>query len=169
MELIRKTNNIKRRLLLLGCIIFLLNHYSYDYEYHPHYEILSEDDLAFARYSLGKIYIGDKCFIDSICPEEGDILVEDDRFGTNPDMKIYYSNEITDKEIRNEILEVLCRYEECYPSPWDRTIESMRVEWYWHNVSYDFNHQTNRTRDVDLDNDDEYKYDNDIMRRILKL
>ena len=165
----KKRRRLKRSLLALSMAILLVSYGSYEHVYHPNYEILDEKDLAFARYSRGKIYIGDKCFLEGICPNEGDILVLDDRFDDNPDMKIYSSSDISDKEIRNEILEVLCRYEECYPSPWDRTIESMRLEWFWHNMSYDFNHQTNRTKDVDLDNNDQDIYDNDILRRILKI
>ena len=84
-------------------------------------------------------------------------------------MKIYSSYRIDDRDLRNEILEVLCRYEECYPSPWDRTIESMRLEWLMHNYSYFFNHETNRTEDVDLNNKEEEYYDNPILRRMFKV
>ncbi len=84
-------------------------------------------------------------------------------------MKIYSSYRIHDKEIRNDILEVLCRYEVCYPSRWNRSIEFMRLEWTIHNISYLFHNRRDRTRDVDLDNFDEKNYDKKILNKILKL
>ena len=84
-------------------------------------------------------------------------------------MKIITSYTITDKNIRNEILEVLCRYEELHPSPWDRSIESMRLEWLAHNISYLFHNQRHRTADVDLDNNDEKYYKKSIFNKILKI
>ena len=160
----------KRRLLMLSCVILLLS-YQYEHTYDPQYEILNEDDGAFASYSDGLIYIGDKYYLDHLDSlSEGDILVEDLRNKkSDPDLKVIDSYKVTDKDKRNEILEVLCEYEECYPSDWDRSIESMRLEWFAHNLSYDFDFARDRSTDVDLDNDDEEKYDNKILRRILKL
>ncbi len=160
----------RRRMLIAGMTLSLLAYGGYEHVYVPQYEIMDETHQEFACYSQGRIFIGNRRFLIGLKDlKEGDILVLDQRNNSDPNMKIISSYQITDKNVRNEILEVLCRYEEMYPSDWDRTIESMRLEWFWHNMSYDFNHQTNRTKDVDLDNNDQDIYDNDILRRILKI
>ena len=164
----RKT---KRKILAVASAVLIgVTYYNIDHVYHPTYEILQEQK-AFASYSKGKIYIGDDDFLNSLTDLcEDDILVCDERFyEKDPNMKIYSSYRITDKNIINEILEVLCYYEECYPSPWERTIESMRLEWYVHNLSYIFDHRRDRVTDVDLNNKDEKKYNDEFLRKILKL
>ena len=163
---------LKKKLLAISASLILITTYgSIDYQYHPNYEIVNEQPCGpFGCYSCGYIYIGNKAYLNSLTNiGENDILVEDQRFTEDPNMKIYSSYRIDDKDLRNEILEVLCRYEECYPSPWDRTIETMRLEWTMHNLSYFFGNQTNRTRDVDLDNNEEEYYDKPVLRKILKL
>lgn len=163
----------KKRLLAISAAILIgTTYYNTDHVYHPTYEIIDDaDDKAFGSYSKGKIYIGSLNFLESLENlNEDDILVQDQRFSyKNPNLKIFSSYRITDKEQRNEILEVLCEYEDCYPSPWDRSIESMRVEWAMHNFSYYLDNHRERTTDVDLNNEDEEKYDSDIARKILKL
>ena len=84
-------------------------------------------------------------------------------------MVIYNSCDIVDKDIRNDILEVLCEYEERYPTDWDRSIESMRLEWLCHNMAYCFNYRTDDSCEVDLNNSDEEKYDKKVLSRILRL
>ena len=163
---------IKKKLLAVSAALVLLTTYgSIEHDYNPQYQIIDEQPCGpFGCYSCGYIYIGSKSYLASLTDiNENDILVEDQRFSSDPNMKIYSSYRIDDRDLRNEILEVLCRYEECYPSPWDRTIESMRLEWLMHNYSYFFNHETNRTEDVDLNNKEEEYYDNPILRRIFKV
>ena len=58
------------------------------------------------------------------------------------EFKIYDSYKIRDKESRNEIIEVLMHYEKENPSKWCRTKESMRLEWYIHNILHDLNSHT---------------------------
>ena len=161
---------IKKKILYIGAFLFLLyNHV--DKVYYPKYEIL-QNNLVFARYSGGKIYIGKYSYLKECYTyyEEGDIFILDSRYSiNNPSMKTFSSYEIHDKDIRNEILDVLCRYEECFPSNWDRSIESMRLEWFMHNVSYLFHNRRDRTTDVDLDNNDEEKNDDQFFMKILKL
>ena len=122
------------------------------------YEIINEE--AFAKYSDGMIYIGDFEYIEDVkqfCNDE-DILVLDRRYGYDPDMKIYDSYKIMDKSKQIEILEVICEYENMYPSSWNRTIDSMQREWDAHNILYYMNYKRYRTTDVDLDNEDEEVY-----------
>ena len=163
---------LKRKLLAISAsLVILASYYNVDHVYNPTYEIMDENSNGpFACYSCGNIYIGSRSYLNSLSNiNENDILVEDQRFTEDPNMKIYSSYRIHDKDIRNEILEVLCLYEECYPSPWDRSIESMRLEWFMHNLSYEFNNQTHRTQDVDLDNAEEEYYDNPVLRKIFKV
>ena len=84
-------------------------------------------------------------------------------------MVICNSCNIKDKDIRNDILEVLCIYEEMYPSNWDRSIESMRFEWFCHNAAYYVNYKVDDAYEVDLNNNDESKYDNKVLRRIFRI
>jgi len=164
---------LKRKLLAISAsLVLLTTYYNIDYVYHPSIEIMDENACGpFGCYSYGNVYIGSRSYLRSLTNlTENDILVEDQRFDSDdPNMKIYSSYLIDDKDIRNEILEILCRYEECYPSPWDRSIESMRLEWLMHNVSYFFNHEQNRTGDVDLNNNEGEYYDNPVLRKILKI
>ena len=81
-------------------------------------------------------------------------------------MKICDSYKIRSSKERREILEIMCLYEECYPTDWDRSIESMQLEWTLHNLSYDFNYQRESSTDVDLDNEDEVKYTNKILQKL---
>ena len=161
---------LKRKLAALGIAVAIGTTYcAVDTSYTPQYEILS-DSMAFAECPCGLVYIGDKEFLESIPRGDRVILIEDQRFSRDdPNMKIYNSCQIRDKNDRNDILEVIQEYERCNPSPWDRSIESMRLEWFMHNISYDCSYKQNRTEDVDLDNLDEEKYDNKILRKILKV
>ena len=160
----------RRRMLIAGMTLSLLAYGGYEHVYVPQYEIMDESSQEFACYSQGRIFIGNRRFLTSIKDiQKGDILVLDQRHSDDPNMKIISSYEINDKDIRNEILEVLCRYEEKYPSEWDRTIESMRLEWLMHNLSYDFCNQQGRTKDVDLNNQDEDYYRNDLLNLIFKI
>lgn len=162
---IKKYNN---KIISIGVLVLVLSSWLSKYKYKPNYKIL--DDEAFASYSNGLIYIGDEDYINSlenVC--EGDILIIDERNLEDPNMVICNSCNIRDKDIRNEILEVLCCYEEMYPSRWDRTIESMRLEWFYHNMSYYLNYKVSHSSEVDLNNGDEERYDNKVLSRILRI
>ena len=73
-------------------------------------------------------------------------------------MKIKNSYLILDSKTRKEILESLIKYENENPSNWNRTIETMELEWEAHNILYYLNYKKDHTTDVDLDNNDEDKY-----------
>ena len=161
----------RRKKVLLSSVLFLmLLYYKDDYEYHEQYEILDDDSDAYARYRDGLIYIGDKCFLDQVDVQEGDVLIEDQReYLLNPNLKVYSSYSITDKEARNDIIEVLQHYEDTQPTPWNRSSESMRMEWLLHNLCYDIGYQRDRTTNVDFNNADEEAYDKKILKKILKI
>ena len=105
---------IKKKLLAVSAALVLLTTYgSIEHDYNPQYQIIDEQPCGpFGCYSCGYIYIGSKSYLASLTDiNENDILVEDQRFSSDPNMKIYSSYRIDDRDLRDEILEVLCRYE----------------------------------------------------------
>ena len=155
--------------IVLYASILSLSFFSIDHEYHPQVKILHANE-AFAQYSEGLVYIGSKYYIDHLDNvKSGDVLVYDQRYLSDQNMKILSSYEITNKDSRNEVLEILMAYEQEYPTGWDRTIESMRLEWLLHNFSYCVSNETNRAKDVDLNSKDEEIYHHPIVNKLLKL
>ena len=122
-------------------------------------EYVMESTMPFATLGNSNIYIGNREFIDAIRDDStDDIYVIDQRDSSNPNMKVCNSYEIRDIDEIKRIVEILLQYELKYPSDWDRTKEAMLKEWIIHNICYDFSFRTNRTREVDLDNNDEKIY-----------
>ena len=151
-----------------------LAHYEIDYQYSPEYAILNTNDNPDywkAKYRFGNVYIvKTKEMIDKIEKEsEYDIIILDARSDLDPNMEIISSHEISDKEARNDIIEILMEYEKLYPSDWNRSIESMRLEWLVHNMLYDIDYERHRTDNVDFDNSDEREYQRDVLNKILKI
>ena len=160
----------KKIVFLAGAACLVIAIYPYKHIYHPSYEILDDGNDAFARYSNGLVYIGDEKYLNSLkSVKNTDILVLDERNLKDANICIYNSCSITSKEVRNEVLEIICHYENMYPTKWDRSIESMRLEWFCHNVGYYFNYKQDHTKEVDLNNKDEEKYNNEFVRRMLRL
>lgn len=151
-----------------ACLLFI--YYNYDYTYVPEYQIIECNSSKYykARYRSGNVYIV-KNLKEIVDVGDNDIIILDERNKNDPNMKIISSNKISDKNIRNDIIEILLEYEKEYPSNWNRTPESMRLEWLVHNVFYDLNYKRNHTDNVDLDNNDENKYQNTILNKILKI
>ena len=165
-----KKSNWKAKAITLGAILLVCSYYLTPRS-ESHYEIINEKGGAYASYSEGLIYIGDEDFLEELdCVQEGDVLVEDERLKPdNPNMKVYQSCDIHSVQEMNEILSVLCEYEEEYPTDWERSISSMKLEWVCHNLSYDFCIRRDRSTDVDFDNREEELYDHKILNKILKL
>ena len=162
-------NKKVKYVLVTTATIFTVAYFNNDYNYNPTYEILDESDDAYAIYPKGKVYIGDKKYIESLRDvKDTDILVEDQR-KTRENMKIVSSYKIKDKDLRNDIICILVEYEKDNPTDWDRTIESMRVEWFVHNFLYDINYEIDRTKDVDFQNDEEKTYNKKILRKLFSL
>ena len=160
------SKKLKRRLAFLTAFFITLSAHV-AYEPKSEYTIL-ENSPAYACYSGGNIYIGKTR---SDCPPDlcdGDVFILDERTGKNPDMKICNSYLVTCPKQRKEILEVLCHYEECYPTDWDRSLDSMRLEWTIHNLSHLLGYDLKSSRDVDLDNADEEYYQNKVLVKLLK-
>ena len=158
-------NTNKKRVLSGFLALWLMGNLSYDHKLSSNYEIRIEEEY-FANYSKGKVYIGNKEFIDNLTDiKDNDILIIDNRDGEDPNIRILSSYKITDSNVRDEILEILLEYESIYPSSWERSFDSMRVEWLIHNMLYYLNYQKNRTQDVDFNNKDEKTYQ---KRKLLK-
>ena len=111
------------------------------------------------EYNDGTIYIGNKKYLEKN-RELGvnDVLVLDARYEKDPDFKIYDSYKINNRDIIEEIVESLLLYEEKYPTPWNRTKNSMIREWIVHNTMYSFGYDIDSTMHVDLNNGDEKTY-----------
>lgn len=94
--------------------------------------------------------------------------VIDKRNYNDPFFQIYNSYLINDKDTMFKIINGLIDYEKEYPSRWDRTADSMFIEWCVHNMCYYLDIEVDRTRDVDLDNDDETLYNKKVLTMIAK-
>ncbi len=145
-----------------------------NHEYHPSYKIVGNINTTkpYATYSSGDVYIiklDNKDIIDNIVLNKNDIVILDDRDSVNPNMQVLSSSSIYDKEKRNEIIEIMQDYNNKYPNNWNRTNTSLRLEWFVHNLLFDFNYKLDHTTDVDLDNNDEDYYNKPILNRILNI
>lgn len=156
----------KKKLLYLTTVL-CLSTYVDEHIYHPNYEIM--DKVPYAKYSDGYVYIIKTMDFYNINYNEKDIIIVDETEGRDPDLVVLNSYKLEDKEIRNEIIEIICEYENENPSNWKRSKESMRLEWYIHNLSYKYNYKIDHSCDVDFNNSDEKKYDNILLSKILKL
>ena len=87
------------------------------------------------------------------------IKVVDDRGVRNANIRIMDSYKINDVNIQKEILSLIQQYSNNTPSlyVWDRTLDSLILEWDIHNKAYNFYISRSSTAHVDLDNDDEGK------------
>lgn len=129
-----------------------------------------EDSKAFARYSKGLVYIGDKEYISDVenNVDENDILVLDERKKDDPNIKIFSSYQICDKRDREDILSIIELYEDVNPTEWDRSHDSMIAEWEIHNILHSLGIKLDRTTDVDLNNEDEKIYDDKLLKLIFR-
>ena len=94
-----KNQTLKKFLALISLSTIILYSLKDSYVYHPNYEII-EDNLAYAKYANGLIYIGDLSFLSDISDliTENDIIILDERTKIkDPSFKIMSSYKITDK------------------------------------------------------------------------
>lgn len=132
------------------------------------YEILNDNNKAYATYEDGYVYIGDERYINNLKNiDEHDVLIKS--IPEKEDMKIMSSYLIKDKKKRNEIINILNNYKETHNTSWNRSIDSMKLEWYIHNLLYELNYKKERTADVDFANEEENKYNIKVLKKLLKL
>ena len=159
--------NKKKRILPGILALWLLGNISYDHKVENKYEIVMQEE-HFANYSNGRVFIGSKEYIDNLTDiSANDVLIVDGRNSDDPYMKILSSYKINDSNIRNEILEIINEYEKMHPSSWNRSINSMRVEWFVHNFLYYLNYEKNRTMDVDFNSEQEI-YSKKLIKKLIK-
>ena len=169
----QKDKNKRLFIIIASCAIILFTPklHASTHVYNPNItynqEYTKDEPIPFATYSNGNVYICNKEIIAKLVQEENDIYIIDQRNSSDPNFCICSSHQITSKEQRNEILELLLEYERQYPTNWDRSIESMRNEWAIHNICYDLGIKTTSSVDVDLNNQDEEKYNSKVLTRIL--
>ena len=95
---------------------------------------------------------------DDIKINDGDYVVLDYRDYSDANMQIRHSYKADNSFVRKCVLDVLLKYEEKYPSAWNRTYETMESEWYLHNFAYQLDYDSVRAMHVDLNNSDEIPY-----------
>ena len=164
----KKKSKIIITSITTACLLLISS--NREYHYVPRYSIIdfNDEDCFIAEYRYGKVYIVKN--LENINNyDKNDIIIVDQRDGSNPNMRIISSYEIIDKEVRNDIIEIILDYENKYSSNWKRTKESMRLKWFVHNIFYDLNYQRDHTDNVDLDNNDEEKYNIKFLNKILKI
>ena len=157
------TKDFKRRIyalissyiILIGC--YLSSWHKNEVAYNPNYEYQSEDPYAYFR--NGKVYICDQETIDRIRDDSThDLYIIDQRDNRDPNIRICNSYEVIDPVAMTKLLKMLLRYEAEHPSKWNRSLISMLLEWIGHDFGYYSNVETNRTAEVDLNNEDESTY-----------
>jgi hypothetical protein len=157
----------RKRVLSFLLAMWMLGNLSYEGKMSLNYEIVDTEE-CFAHYSKGNVYIGKEQDLSKLSNlPENDVLILDDRDSKDPDIKVLSSHLIEDPVSRAEILQIIAAYEEKYPSPWDRTIEAMDVEWCVHNFLYSLNYKQKRTSEVDFNNKDEEIYKNKLLKYII--
>lgn len=161
---------------LLALALYASYEREYELSYHVNYENTlpygkyPEECIPYGSYSNGDIYIGDEEYIEFAkgYAKKNDILIIMGEQNGDPNATIVSSYNIKSKDERYEILSILSMYEYEHPSEWNRTIDSMRVEWEVHNMLYTLGISRDRTQDVDLDNSEEKIYNNSLLKRLIK-
>ena len=119
------------------------------------------------RYKEGYVYIGNEEEYLQVQDElgENDVFVLDQRRSNDSNMKVYDSYRVAHSSDQESILKILLFYENLYPSKWNRSLESMKLEWEVHNVLYQVKYERERTKDVDFNNADEKRYSQAVLKR----
>lgn len=145
------------------------NVYNSEYTINPEYT-LSDTILPFATCSAGDVYICNRNDADRMELEEENnfVLVIDEREKQDPNIRIQDSASINDTNQMAAVLEVVQKYNELYPSKWNRSTDAMMNEWKIHNICSDLSVMPSHTKDVDLNNKDEYLYKSKILTKILQ-
>ena len=134
--------------------------YNNEYEYHS--------IIPYGYYDNKPIYIADSETMESIIDDDStDIYIIDERDNRDPNMAVYNSYKITNDDDMKAIIKMLLKYEETYPSEWERSEISLFKEWNAHNTSYYSNYRRNSSYKVDFNNEDEEKYNSPLLSLFL--
>ncbi len=136
-------------------------------ELYPYNEKALYDISPYSSYSNGYIYISDIQTIKDIIVDSNDLYIIDFRNLDDPDICICNSYKIKSCEEIKEIINILLEYEKENPSSWNRSKESLYNEWIMHNIGFELGIEIHRTRNVDLNNADQEKFESSIIKMIL--
>lgn len=162
-----KKNNKKVKFILIAIATsFIILSCDNVAGYNSGYKIL-EGEEAYGEYPLGRVYIGNEEYINSLTKEENNVYVLDER-ESKKNIKIFNSYKITNRNYQKDILNIIYDYETRYPSDWDRSVETMFTEWNAHNFCYNINYRRDHTTDVDFENSEEQFYQKKILKKIFK-
>ena len=138
----------------------------FSYEKNPNYN--SEIDNEYAYYKNRNVYILGKETFEEIEKNQNDIYLLDYRNVLNSNVQIYDSNLIHDKEDMYNILAILLEYNKEFPNDrWNRSIDGMYLEWYWHYVFFDNSILMERSCNVDLDTRDAFFFEDYLVKKLL--
>lgn len=150
---------LNKKALFITSSFILITSALYHVKKEGEVKIVTETDEYFiGEYPNGLIIFGDEKFLENYSDEEYIIKILDDRNSTDPNIKIYNSYKVINPVLRKNIIESLLEHEGKTNTLWDRSQISMENEWFIHNMSYYANYRIDHSTDVDLNNEDEYKY-----------
>ncbi len=86
---------------------------------------------------------------------ENDFFALDRRTAKDPEIVVYDSYRADSQILIKCLCTVLLEHEKVYPSPWERSLDSMVEEWAIHNAAYEMNYKVDHAKDVNLNNADE--------------
>ena len=161
--------NKKILILIMSYLIIFFNSKTKAGEYtekiNYNKEFIIDTNPLYGTYSNGNIIIiSDEKYI---IEKNNDLYIIDNRNTSDPNIKIYNSYKVTSLDEMKEILQMLINYENNYPSNWNRTLESMKNEWYIHNLFYKMHINEESARTVDLNNDDQNFYQSKILTKVI--
>ena len=152
-------NNPVIRVDVLGCCWYgsdgKWHHDNWEYLYG--YERKPEPAKNIGTTSSGKnVYVGSD---GDYAASSNSVKVVDSRKQADPNIKIIESFRVNERTEMIEISSMLLAYNDENPSipSWNRTLNSMVIEWDIHNKVYDMGYARDSTADVDLNNNDEGK------------
>lgn len=138
----------------------------FSYEKNPSYD--SEIDNEYAYYKGRNVYILDEETFEEIEKRQSNIYLIDYRNVFNSNVQIYDSNLIRDKDDMYNILAILLEYDSEFPNDrWNRSIDGMYLEWYLHNIFFDYSILKDRSCNVDLDTRDIFFFEDYLVKKLL--
>ena len=153
-----KKSNLKRIIILLISQILLLSSLSCQTKRNKSQYLGNKDTVSMYSYDSGKVLIVNPDNIDNALgiKDKGDLVVMDYRDTENPDMKIMSSINVDSIKEMRQVIDALLDYNDAVESkqPWNRSKDSMTIEWKLHNILYELGLFDSHTIDVDFNNNE---------------
>lgn len=104
----------------------------------------------------GKLYIvSADVNTENLSITDKDFIAVDRRMDSDPQMVVLNSYRADSLSLIEKLCSLLLMHEEKYPTDWNRTLSSMSEEWQIHNSAYNMDYEIERSKDVNLNNNDE--------------